>query len=89
VQSSTLRKPEMLPPDEIKAAIIQVVEQNYGAEEDQLIQAVARLFGFGSTGAQLREAVQGSLAELLGSGLLRQEGRLVTRPQALAVGDRI
>lgn len=81
VQSTTLRKPEMLPPDEIKAAIIQVVEQNYGAEEDQLIQAVARLFGFGSTSAQLREAVHGSLDELLGAGRLRREGELVTKPQ--------
>src|SRR5207237_7922023 len=26
------------PPDEIKAAIIQVVQQNYGAEDDQLVQ---------------------------------------------------
>ncbi|MGJ4927000.1 DUF3320 domain-containing protein [Bradyrhizobium sp. HKCCYLS2038] len=81
VQSTTLRKPEMLPPDEIKAAIIQVVEQNFGAEEDQLIQAVARLFGFGSTSAQLREAVQGSLATLLDAGRLHREGELLTKPQ--------
>nr|WP_157872516.1 DUF3320 domain-containing protein [Bradyrhizobium sp. ORS 278] len=82
VQSTTLRKPEMLPPEEIKAAIMQVIEQNFGAEEDQLIQAVARLFGFGSTSAQLREAVQGSLAHLLQSGRLRREGELLTKPEA-------
>ncbi|MGJ5176676.1 DUF3320 domain-containing protein [Bradyrhizobium oligotrophicum] len=84
VQSTTLRKPEMLPPDEIKAAIVQVVEQNYGAEEDQLIQAVARLFGFGSTSAQLRDAVQSSLKDLLDAGNLRREGELLTKPQEVS-----
>ncbi|MDU3047008.1 DUF3320 domain-containing protein, partial [Bradyrhizobium sp.] len=81
VQSQSMRKPEMLPPDEIKAAIIQVVQQNYGAEDDQLVQAVARLFGFGSTSAQLRDAVQGSLRELLEAGQLRREGDMVSKPQ--------
>ncbi|GLH81654.1 hypothetical protein SSBR45G_65630 [Bradyrhizobium sp. SSBR45G] len=84
VQSTTLRKPEMLPPEEIKAAILQVVEQNFGAEEDQLIQAVARLFGFGSTSAQLREAVLTSLKDLLDAGNLRREGELLTRPQEVS-----
>jgi hypothetical protein len=60
-------------------AILQVIETNYGAERDQLVQAVARLFGFGTTGAQLREVVQGALTELLDSGRLRSDGRLVTR----------
>lgn len=84
VQSQSLRKPEMLPPDEIKAAIMQVVAQNYGAEEDQLIQAVARLFGFGSTSAQLREVLQGSLQDLLTAGHLRREGELLTKPQEVS-----
>jgi len=57
-----------------------VFETNYGAERDQLIQAVARLFGFGATGAQLREVVEGALTELLEAGRLRLDGRLVTRP---------
>lgn len=81
VDSNTLRKPENLPPEEVRAAIDQVVEENYGAEQDQLVQAVARLFGFASTSAQLREVVENALADLLGSGRLRIDGRLVTRPQ--------
>jgi hypothetical protein len=51
VESNTLRKPEILPPEEVRVAIAEVVEENYGAERDQLVQAVARLFGFGSTSA--------------------------------------
>jgi very-short-patch-repair endonuclease len=87
VDSNTLRRPENLPPEEVKAAISQVVEENYGAEQDQLIQAVARLFGFGSTSAQLREVVESALADLLDSGRLRVDGRLVTRklPEAVSI----
>jgi hypothetical protein len=81
VESNTLRKPEILPPEEVKVAITEVVQENYGAERDQLVQAVARLFGFGATSAQLREVVEGSLADLLDSGRLRLDGRLVTRAQ--------
>jgi hypothetical protein len=81
VESQTLRRPEILPPEEVMAAIIQVVEQNYGAERDQLVQAVARLFGFGSTSSQLREVVEEALAELLESGSLRLDGPFVTRAQ--------
>src|SRR6267154_1073887 len=81
VESNTLRKPEILPPEEVRVAIAEVVEENYGAERDQLVQAVARLFGFGSASAQLREVVETALTDLLDAGRLRLEGRLVTRAQ--------
>jgi very-short-patch-repair endonuclease len=81
VESLTLRRPDILPPEEVMVAIVQVIEDNFGAERDQLVQAVARLFGFGTTSAQLREVVEGALAELLESGRLRLDGRLVRRAQ--------
>lgn len=81
VESGTLRRPEILPPDEIATAILQVIKENYGAERDQLAQAVARLFGFGSTSTQLRDAVESALANLLDSAQLRLDGRLITRSQ--------
>ena len=59
--------------------------ENFGAEQDQLIQAVARLFGFGATSAQLREVVESGLKDLLESGELRLDGRLVTRNRAEGV----
>ncbi|UWU76606.1 DUF3320 domain-containing protein [Bradyrhizobium huanghuaihaiense] len=77
--SNTLRKPEYLPPAEVKLAITQVVAENFGAAQDELVQAVARLFGFGSTSAQLREVVEGAVAELLDSGQLRLDGRMISR----------
>lgn len=81
VSSNTLRRPEILPSQEVMAAIEIVVAENYGAERDQLAQAVSRLFGFGATSAQLREVVESALTELLDSGRLRLDGRLVTRSQ--------
>ena len=58
VESNTLRKPEILPPEEVRVAIAEVVEENYGAERDQLVQAVARLFGFGSTSASYGKSLR-------------------------------
>lgn len=87
IDSNTLRKPEYLPPEEVKLAIGQVVVENFGAEQDQLIQAVARLFGFGSTSAQLREVVEAALAELLASGQLRLDGRMISRVPAETISS--
>ena len=82
IESNTLRKPEYLPPQEVKLAIGQVIAENFGAEQDELVQAVARLFGFGSTSAQLREVVEAAVVDLLDSGQLRLDGRMISRAQS-------
>jgi hypothetical protein len=87
IDSNTLRKPEYLPPEEVKVAISRVVTENFGAEQDQLIQAVARLLGFGATSTQLREVVGTALADLLDSGQLRLDGRLISRAQSEIVSS--
>jgi very-short-patch-repair endonuclease len=87
IESNTLRKPENLPPQEVKVAINRVVAENFGAEQDQLVQAVARLLGFGATSAQLREVVENALADLLDSGQLRLDGRLISRAQSETVSS--
>jgi very-short-patch-repair endonuclease len=87
IESNTLRKPEYLPPQEVKLAISQVIAENFGAEQDELVQAVARLFGFGSTSAQLREVVEAAVADLLDSGQLRLDGRMISRAQSEVVSS--
>jgi very-short-patch-repair endonuclease len=82
IESNTLRKPEYLPPQEVKLAIGQVIAENFGAEQEELVQAVARLFGFGSTSAQLREVVEAAVVDLLDSGKLRLDGRMISRAQS-------
>jgi hypothetical protein len=56
-----LRKPEYLPPLEIREAIRQIVERNIGITRDEATVAVARLLGFSSTTAKLRDAISGQI----------------------------
>ena len=74
VSSSGLRKPESLPPQEIKKAILILVEENYGVSRDELPVEVARLFGFKATSAQLREVVEQQIQVMLSSGGLQDRG---------------
>ncbi len=79
VSSLGLRKPESLPPEEIKKAILMLVEENYGVTRDQLPVEVARLFGFKSTSAQLREVIEHQIEAMLSSKSLQDmDGRLTT-----------
>lgn len=71
VSSSGLRKLESLPPQEIKKAILMLVEEYYGVSRDQLPVEVARLFGFKATSAQLREVIEQQIEALLSSKSLQ------------------
>jgi len=79
VSSATLRKPEMLPPSEIDAAILAVVGENFGASRDELVQAVSRDFGFSATSAQLRSVLEGRVDHLVAGGALTLNGQLLVR----------
>jgi hypothetical protein len=78
VRSASLRKPEYLPPREIEAGLLRVVEENFGASPDELVTAVARLFGFLSTSAQLRGVLEAGIGTLVTNGeLVLREGLYV------------
>jgi len=85
VASSTLRKIENLPPEELERAILDVVSANYGATADQVSLAVSRALGFKSTSAQLRTAIDGAVeAAVAKDWLVRREGLLVVGDAAPA-----
>jgi very-short-patch-repair endonuclease len=69
--SPSLRRPEMLPPSEIRYALMRVVEVHFGITEDEAILQVARAFGFSSTSGQLRELISEQVRQMVGSGDLR------------------
>lgn len=71
--SASLRKPEMLPPHEIRAALLQIVEEYHAVGERQLVSAAARVFGYKATGATLKQRIIEQLQKLNGDGKLRQE----------------
>jgi len=82
-RSPTLRKPEALPPSEIKAALIDIVSQNFGATEEQAVLAVSRAVGFKSTSSQLRDVIAGALSDLVDRAVLtRKDGLVEVGPNA-------
>lgn len=79
VTSATLRKPEMLPPSEIDKALIDIVDANFGAGADELVQASARMFGYLSTSSQLRATLNAGVERLKAHGSLVEKSGLLAR----------
>jgi very-short-patch-repair endonuclease len=82
VGSLTLRKPEALPPDEIDHTLLTIVDANFGAGRDDLVQAASRAFGFAATSAQLREVLHAGIGRLEASGAVTAKGDLIVRKAA-------
>lgn len=77
VGSTSLRRPDALPPAEIEHAVLAIVTSNFGAMRDQVVLAVARLLGFASTSAQLRERILEAVDRLIADGRLREQTDLL------------
>ena len=77
VSSGSLRRPEALPPTEIAEAIQKIIEQNFGAEREQLMTAVSRLFGFAATSSLLRSVVGTEIDRMIADEQLREQGGLI------------
>ena len=84
VASSALRKPEMLPPAEIREAVLHIVRTNFGATSDQVVQTVSRAVGFKSTSNQLREAIQKVVERATADGALVVQAGLLVAVEAVA-----
>jgi hypothetical protein len=81
VESAGLRKPEHLPPAEIDAALLAIVDANFGAQREQLIVSTARLLGFAATSAPLRGTMDMQIEALVSAGMLELDNGLLTRRQ--------
>jgi very-short-patch-repair endonuclease len=79
VTSSNLRKPEMLPPAEIRAAILAIIDVHHGATQRELPVAVARLFGFKTTSSQLRATIESQTDKLLRQGAIEEINGMLKR----------
>jgi len=77
-ESRTLRKPELLPPQEIREAIIQLVRDAHGARRTEVATAVARMFGFQATSQQLRDRIEQATDALVKGQRLTVEGDALT-----------
>ena len=84
VQSSGLRKSEMLPPEEISAGIIDVVNNNFGAAEEEIILSISRALGFKATSGSLRKVIADVIKQLIFKGtLLEVDGMIVTNKETI------
>ncbi|MEM9753687.1 MAG: DUF4011 domain-containing protein [Planctomycetota bacterium] len=70
VESSGLRKPEFLPPAEVRFALQQVAAVAIGVSREDVVIEASRLLGFASTRSNLREVIERELEALLGRGVL-------------------
>lgn len=79
--SKTLKKPELLPPQEIREAVVALVRDSHGARREEVTTVVARWLGFLATSQQLRERIDGQIDALVSQGRLSEEaGVLVLGP---------
>jgi very-short-patch-repair endonuclease len=84
VDSLSLRRPEALPPTELRRALITTVDDNFGAPRDALIQAVSRALGYQSLSTQIRETIAAQLRHLIENNELAERDGLVIRAQPSA-----
>jgi hypothetical protein len=75
--SRTLRKPELLPPQEIREAILVLVRESHGMRREEVATAVARLLGFLATSQQLRDTIEGQVEALLSDDKLAIQGSVL------------
>lgn len=81
VSSTSLRKPEMIAPAELAAGVMQVVEANLGASDEEIVLTIARLLGFKATSAQMRTVILSTIQPLVRAGKLeRRDGMLFLLP---------
>lgn len=64
----SLRKPDMLPPSEIRQTVLIALKENIALEAREVATEVARQFGIASTSQALREVVERQVELLVGDG---------------------
>lgn len=78
--SATLRKPEMIPPVEIRGAVTAIVQVHLGTTLDEAVTETARLLGFRMTSPQLRQVIEREVSFLVEQQVLDvRNGKLYVR----------
>ena len=81
-RSASLRKPDTLPPQEIRTAILQIIERHHAVGERELVSTTSRAFGFKATGATLKQRVTEQLKKLMDEAKIKQENGVFKIPVA-------
>jgi hypothetical protein len=75
---ASFRDIDQLPPRELAVAVTSLLEDARGLSSDELVVALARLFGFKRTGARIRQGIEDVVLSLIDEGLVsyRRDGTL-------------
>lgn len=84
VNSTTLRKPEFLPPAEIRVAVLGIISDNFGADSQSLATEAARMFGFQNTSALLRSVIETEVEKMINEGIVTLSDGTLSRNQVKA-----
>ena len=69
-----LRRPDMIAPEEIGAALQCAVRRSYGIDENGAITEASRMFGFRRVGSEIRTSFRAVLKDLVTAGMLQEHG---------------
>jgi hypothetical protein len=72
VDCATVRRPEMIPPAEVRRALHDIAKLHLGVGQEEAVTETARLMGFRATGSQLRQVIEEQLDWLLKRGWLQK-----------------
>ena len=73
----SLRRPEFLPPIEIREAIKVCVKECHGATKEELERSIPRQLGISSSSQKLREIVSREIHGLVSADMLRTQGEIL------------
>ena len=77
--SPSLRKPDMLPPAEIRAAVLALIDAHHGATASEIPIAVARMLGFKTTSGPLRTVIEAQIRRLLRLNTIQESDGMLRR----------
>jgi hypothetical protein len=81
VASADLRKPDMIPPAELRAGILAIIDVGHGATKQELPVAVARMLGFKNTSTPMRSIIESQISRLARQGLIVETNAMFQRKQ--------
>lgn len=84
---ATVRKPEMIPPAELRASIGQLVSDYFGISREQTVKETASLLGIGTLRMPLRDRIESEIDRLISNGSLQErESNLYSVRTTASVG---
>ncbi|MBL4848527.1 MAG: hypothetical protein JKY65_23650, partial [Planctomycetes bacterium] len=75
------RDVELLPPEELSAALQLVARKEFRIARQDLVKRAGRLLGFNRAGSKLKGALGAALDLIVASGALSEERGIVTVPE--------